>query len=64
MSSEKKKQGKERSEEEKKKKNMWEEIHILRVVEVKSLNLVLDLLCKDPRMKPREIIEDYKTLLF
>jgi hypothetical protein len=40
------------------KEKRWEEIHILKVVEVKSLNLDLDLLWKDPRMKLGKIIED------
>jgi hypothetical protein len=33
-------------------------------VEVRFLNLNLDLLRKDLGVKPGEIIEDYKTLLF
>jgi len=44
LSSAKEKQGKERSEEQKKLKKGEREIHISRVVEVKFLNLDLDLL--------------------
>ncbi len=48
----------------KRKEKRWEEINISKVVEVRSLNLDLDLLWKDLRMKLWEIIEDYKTFLF
>ncbi len=66
MSSAKEKWGKERSEEKKKKRKgkRWEEIHISKVVEVRSLNLDLNLLWKNLGMKLGEIVEDYKTLLF
>jgi len=39
---------------------MWEEINISRVVEVKYLNLDLDLLWKDLEVKLGEIIEAIK----
>jgi hypothetical protein len=48
----------------KRKEKRWEEIHILKVVEVRSLNLNLDLLWKDFEVKLGEIVEDYKMLLF
>jgi len=41
----------ERKECEEKKKKKREEINISKVVEIKSLNLDLDLLQKDPRVK-------------
>jgi hypothetical protein len=48
----------------KRKEKRWEEIHISRVVKVRSLNLELDLdldlLWKDFGMKLGEIIEDLK----
>ncbi len=44
----------------KKKEKMWEEINISRVVEVKYLNLDLDLLWKDLEVKLGEIIEAIK----
>jgi hypothetical protein len=48
----------------KRKEKRWEEINISKVVEIRSLNLDLDLLWKDLRVKHGEIIEHYKTLLF
>jgi hypothetical protein len=48
----------------KRKENKWEEINISKVVEVKSLNLDLDLLWKNLKMKLKKIIEDYRTFLF
>jgi polynucleotide 5'-kinase involved in rRNA processing len=48
----------------KRKEKRWEEINTSKVVEVKSLNLDLDILWKDLGMKLEEVIEDYKTLLF
>jgi hypothetical protein len=42
----------------------WKEINTSKVVEVRSLNLNLDLLWKDLGMKLKKIIEDNKTLLF
>jgi hypothetical protein len=36
----------------------------IKVVEVRSLNLDLDLLWKDLEVKLETIVEDYKTLLF
>jgi hypothetical protein len=48
----------------KRKEKRWEEIHISRVVEVRYLNLDLDLFWKDLGMKLGKIVEDYKTLLF
>jgi hypothetical protein len=36
----------------------------IKVVEVRSLNLDLDLLWKDLGVKHGEVIEDYRTLLF
>ncbi len=48
----------------KRKEKRWQEIHISRVVKVRSLNLDLDLLWKYFGVKLAEIIEDYKTLLF
>jgi hypothetical protein len=48
LSSAKEKQGEERSEKKEKKRK---EIHISRVMEVRSLNLDLDLLGKDLRVK-------------
>jgi len=36
----------------------------IKVVEIRSLNLDLNLLLKDLQVKLGEIIEDYKTLLF
>ncbi len=60
------KKNKERKEvkRKKKKEKRWEEIHISRVVKVRSLNLDLDLLWKDFGVKLGEIIEYYNTLLF
>jgi hypothetical protein len=46
------------------KEKRWNEINILMVVEVRSLNLDLDLLWKKLEMKLAEIIEGYKTFLF
>jgi hypothetical protein len=64
LSSAKDKRGKERSEKkEKKRKEVRGDQHI-KVVEVKSLNLDLDLLWKDLGVKLGEFIEDYRTLLF
>ena len=54
---------KECEEKEKKRKEVRGDQHI-KVVEVKSLNLDLDLLWKDLGVKLREIVKDYKTLLF
>jgi hypothetical protein len=63
LSSEKEKKGKERSEEkEKKRKEVRGDQHI-KVVEVRSLNLDLDLLSKDLEVKLGGIVKDYKTLL-
>jgi len=45
------------------KEKRWEDINILKVVEVRSLNLDLDLLWKDLGVKLGEIIKDYKTFL-
>ncbi len=39
-------------------------INLSKVVEARSLKLDLDLLWKDLEVRPREIIEDYKTLIF
>ncbi len=50
-------------EKEKKSKEVRIYQHI-KVVEVRSLNLDLDLLWKDLRVKFGEVIEDYRTLLF
>ncbi len=47
----------------KKRKEVRGDQHI-KVVEVRSLNLDLDLLWKDLGVKLEEVIEDYKTLLF
>ncbi len=58
-----KKNGERKECEEKKIKKMKGDQHI-KVVEVRSLNLDLDLLWKDLGMKLGEIIKDYKTLLF
>jgi hypothetical protein len=46
------------------KEKRWNEINISMVVEVRSLNLDLDLLWKKLEMKLAEIIEGYKTFLF
>ncbi len=54
---------KECEEKEKKRKEVRGDQHI-KVVEVRSLNLDLDLLWNDLEVKLGEIIEDYKTLLF
>jgi hypothetical protein len=48
----------------KRKEKRWEEINTSKVVEVKSLNLDLDILWKDLGMKLEEVIEDCKTFLF
>ncbi len=45
------------------KEKRWKDINISKIVEVKSLNLDLNLLWKDLGVKLGEIIEDYKTLL-
>jgi hypothetical protein len=50
-------------EKEKKRKEVRGDQHI-KVVEVRSLNLDLDLLWKDLGVKLGEVIEDYRTLLF
>ncbi len=56
----------ERKEVKRKKRNenRWKEIHISKVVEIRFLNLDLDLLWKDLGVKLGEIVEDYKTFLF
>jgi hypothetical protein len=54
---------KECEEKEKKRKEVRGDQHI-KVVEVRSLNLDLDLLCKDLEVKLGGIVEDYKTPLF
>jgi hypothetical protein len=48
----------------KRKEKRWEEINTSKVVEVKSLNLDLDILWKDLGMKLEEVIEDCKMFLF
>ncbi len=50
-------------QKEKKRKKVKGNQHI-KVVEVRSLNLDLDLLWKDLGVKHGEVIEDYRTLLF
>ncbi len=59
------KRNKERKRErkEKKRKEVRGDQHI-KVVEVRPLNLDLDLLWKDLGVKLGEVIEDYRTLLF
>ncbi len=47
----------------KRKEKRWKEINTSKVVEVRSLNLNLDLLWNDLEVKLKGIIEDYKTLL-
>jgi len=64
LSSVKEKWGKEKNEEKEKKRKRWEEIHISKVVEVRSLNLNLDLLWKDLGVKLGEIVEDYNASIF
>jgi hypothetical protein len=54
---------KECEEKEKKRKEVRGDQHI-KVVEVRSLNLDLDLLWKDLEVKLGEVIEHYRTLLF
>jgi len=54
---------KEREEKEKKRKEVRGDQHI-KVVEVKPLNLDLDVLWKDLGVKLRAIIKEYKMLLF
>ncbi len=50
--------------EKKRKEKRWEEINISKIVEVRSLNLDLDLLWKDLGVKLGEIIEHYMMFLF
>jgi hypothetical protein len=40
------------------------EINTSKVIKIRSLNINLDLLCKDLDMKLGGIVEDYKVLLF
>jgi hypothetical protein len=48
----------------KRKENRWKEINTSKVVEIKSLNLNLDLPWKNLEVKLEEIIENYNTFLF
>ncbi len=64
MSSAKRDEERKEVKKKKRKEKRWKEIHISRVMEVRSLNLEIDLLWKDLGVKLGEIIEDYNTLLF
>ncbi len=54
---------KECEEKEKKRKEVRGYQHI-KVVEVRSLKLDLELLWKDLKVKLGEVVEDYRTLIF
>jgi hypothetical protein len=60
----KRKEERKKCEEKEKKRKEVRGDQRIKVVEVRSLNLDLDLLWKDLGVKLEEVIEDYRTLLF